>query len=186
MDVGSYVDTLFQKAERAKQWEEYKFTPMYERVFYVRGLPIQNFGAQHTFTIAEVNALVSEQIGTQNISFPFNFRLSLEEGLHYFNIGGFEEWGKFMEGTLGDMGPKSDFSDEEIYTFHLSPSKQKKLDDLEEVKIEGFGAGSETQHIREFENDMIYIPPNPALDSCFFQCITKEFELLPKAYHEDL
>lgn len=35
MDISDYVDKLFQRAERVKQWEEYKFTPMYERTFYV-------------------------------------------------------------------------------------------------------------------------------------------------------
>lgn len=177
-NIRSYVDSLFSRAERAQQWEEYKFTPMYERTYYVRGLPVQNFGPQQNFNLGEVTDLVTQEIGTQNINFPFNIRMNLDEGMKYYTIKNFEEWGKFMEGTLGDEGKQSDLSEQEIYSFSLAMRKQNQIDDLGQIKQTPLGSGSETQCINVFENQFCYIPENPSLDSCFFQCILKEFELL--------
>lgn len=104
--------------------------------------------------------------------------MNLDDGIIYYTIKSMDEWGKFMEGTLGDQGPKSDLGEQEIYTFYLSQHRSHNIENLQIVKQQEIGSGSETQKIEEFDNKFCYIPKNPSLDSCFFQCILKEFELL--------
>jgi hypothetical protein len=56
--------------------------------------------------------------------------MNLDDGIIYYTIKSMDEWGKFMEGTLGDQGPKSDLGEQEIYTFYLSQHRSHNIENL--------------------------------------------------------
>lgn len=160
---------------------------IFEREYYIENNVVQAFGSTPSFSMMEVVYFVNNALLQKGVDFPFLVRLDLMESNRYYTINGPSEWEQFMNLSLGDSlaeTQKSDVGDQEIFTFRIQQSKRVTLENLQERGYVEFGAGSETVYIQGYEDQHIFIPENPSLNSCFADCIFNEMQKVGKRYLE--
>lgn len=65
-----------------------------------------------------------------------------------------------------------------ITDLYINHDTQRSLKIQENMwKQLGFGAGSDTHYIPEFDNEHVYIPLNPSPNPCLVNCVLKQISI---------